>query len=78
MIKYFGFSSFFENIISPLVMVGMALSMDKRCLLLVAPLKKNEEVVEKLEERIVGRTSLDDVHDPLTQELLVGACPYIH
>ena len=41
------------------------------------PLKKNEEVVEKLEERIVGRTSLDDVYDPLTEELLVGAGEHI-
>jgi DNA-directed RNA polymerase subunit beta' len=43
----------------------------------VTPLKKNEEVVEKLEERIVGRTSLDDVYDPLTEELLVGAGEHI-
>ena len=43
----------------------------------VKPLKKNEEVVEKLEERIVGRTSLDDVYDPLTEELLVGAGEHI-
>ena len=39
----------------------------------VEPLKKNEEVVETLEDRIVGRTSLYDVYDPLTEELLVGA-----
>ncbi len=39
----------------------------------VEPLKKNEEVVETLEERIVGRTSLYDVYDPLTEELLVAA-----
>jgi len=37
----------------------------------VSPLKKNEEVVEKLGERIVGRTSLHDVFDPITGELLV-------
>jgi len=37
----------------------------------VSPLKKNEEVVEKLSERIVGRTSLHDVFDPITGELLV-------
>ena len=43
----------------------------------VTSLKKNEEVVEKLEERIVGRTSLDDVYDPLTEELLVGAGEHI-
>ena len=43
----------------------------------VEPLKKNEEVVETLEERIVGRTSLNDVHDPITQELLVGVGEHI-
>ena len=44
----------------------------------VEPLKKNEEVVEKLEERIVGRTSLNDVYDPLTEELLAGAGEHIN
>ncbi len=39
----------------------------------VSPLKKNEEVVETLEERIVGRTALQDVFHPLTEELMVGA-----
>ncbi|WP_034040660.1 DNA-directed RNA polymerase subunit beta' [Wocania ichthyoenteri] len=39
----------------------------------VEPLKKNDEVVETLEERIVGRVSLNDVHNPLTDELLVSA-----
>ena len=39
----------------------------------VKPLKKNEEVVESLAERIVGRTALQDVFNPLTEELLVGA-----
>ena len=37
----------------------------------VAALKKNEEIVEKLADRIVGRTSLQDVHDPISGELLV-------
>jgi DNA-directed RNA polymerase subunit beta' len=37
----------------------------------VSALKKNEEVVEKLGDRIVGRTSLQDVYDPITGELLV-------
>ena len=40
-------------------------------------MKKNEEVVETLEERIVGRTSLDDVCDPITEELLVSAGEHI-
>ncbi|RZP13817.1 MAG: DNA-directed RNA polymerase subunit beta', partial [Flavobacteriales bacterium] len=43
----------------------------------VAPLKKNEEVVETLGERIVGRTSLHDVYDPLTEELLVASGDHI-
>ena len=43
----------------------------------VAPLKKNEEVVETLAERIVGRTSLHDVYDPLTEELLVASGDHI-
>jgi len=34
-------------------------------------LKKNEEVVESLYERIVGRVSLQDVQNPLTGEVLV-------
>ncbi|PNQ73689.1 DNA-directed RNA polymerase subunit beta' [Hanstruepera neustonica] len=37
----------------------------------VTPLKKNDEVVETLAERIVGRISLNDVYNPLTDELLV-------
>ncbi|WP_417213329.1 DNA-directed RNA polymerase subunit beta' [Bizionia sp.] len=39
----------------------------------VSPLKKNDEVVETLAERILGRISLNDVYNPLTDELLVGA-----
>ncbi|NJY63348.1 DNA-directed RNA polymerase subunit beta' [Salinimicrobium sp. CDJ15-81-2] len=38
----------------------------------VAPLKKNEEIVESLGERILGRTALHDVYNPLTNELLVA------
>ncbi|MBE7179238.1 MAG: DNA-directed RNA polymerase subunit beta', partial [Mucilaginibacter polytrichastri] len=36
-------------------------------------LKDNEDIVEPLYERILGRTSLHDVFDPLTGELLVAA-----
>ena len=36
-------------------------------------LKDNEDVVEPLYDRILGRTSLHDVYDPLTNELLVSA-----
>ncbi|WP_224483497.1 DNA-directed RNA polymerase subunit beta' [Robertkochia aurantiaca] len=39
----------------------------------VEPLKKNEEIVESLGERILGRVALNDVFDPLTEELLVSA-----
>ena len=39
----------------------------------VSALKKNEEIVEKLSERILGRTALNDVVDPITQELIVEA-----
>ncbi|MGN6566523.1 MAG: DNA-directed RNA polymerase subunit beta', partial [Flavipsychrobacter sp.] len=36
-------------------------------------LKDNEEIVEPLYDRILGRTSLHDVFDPLTEELIVAA-----
>lgn len=36
-------------------------------------LKDNEEVVEPLYDRILGRTSLHDVFDPQTEQLLVAA-----
>ena len=39
----------------------------------VEALKKNEEVVETLGERILGRVSLHDVYDPLSQKLLLKA-----
>ncbi|AXT58422.1 DNA-directed RNA polymerase subunit beta' [Aquimarina sp. MMG015] len=39
----------------------------------VTPLKKNEEIIEGLAARITGRTSLVDVINPLTQEVLVEA-----
>lgn len=39
----------------------------------VEALKKNEEVVETLGERILGRVSLNDVYNPLTEELLLRA-----
>ncbi|GGG38446.1 DNA-directed RNA polymerase subunit beta' [Dokdonia pacifica] len=37
----------------------------------VTALKKNEEIIEKLADRIVGRTSLNDVVNPLTNDILV-------
>lgn len=36
-------------------------------------LKDNEDVIEPLYDRILGRTSLHDLYDPLTNELLVTA-----
>jgi DNA-directed RNA polymerase subunit beta' len=36
-------------------------------------LKDNEDIVEPLYDRILGRTTLHDVHDPITNELLVEA-----
>ncbi len=39
----------------------------------VSALKKNEEIVEPLGDRILGRTSLHDIVDPLTGELYVEA-----
>ncbi|HLV40452.1 DNA-directed RNA polymerase subunit beta' [Xanthomarina sp.] len=39
----------------------------------VSPLKKNDEIVESLADRIVGRISLNDVYNPLTDELLVAS-----
>ncbi|WP_339666138.1 DNA-directed RNA polymerase subunit beta', partial [Maribacter arcticus] len=37
----------------------------------VQALKKNEEIVESLGERILGRVSLHDVYNPMTEELLL-------
>jgi DNA-directed RNA polymerase subunit beta' len=39
----------------------------------VSALKKSEEIVESLAERIIGRVSLEDVVDPLTDEVYVAA-----
>ena len=39
----------------------------------VIPLKKNDEIVESLSDRIEGRVALQDVYHPLNEELLVGA-----
>jgi DNA-directed RNA polymerase subunit beta' len=36
-------------------------------------LKDNEDIVEPLYDRILGRTTLHDVHDPITNELLAQA-----
>ena len=39
----------------------------------VEALKKNEEVVETLGERILGRVSLHDVYDPLSNDIIIRA-----
>jgi DNA-directed RNA polymerase subunit beta' len=39
----------------------------------VSPLKKNEEIVESLGDRILGRVALQDVIDPLTTNVIVHA-----
>ena len=43
----------------------------------VAALKKNEEIVETLGERILGRVALNDIVDPLTGDVIVEAGGYI-
>jgi DNA-directed RNA polymerase subunit beta' len=37
----------------------------------VSALKDNEEIIEPLSERILGRVSIHDVYDPVTNELLI-------
>ena len=37
------------------------------------PLKDNEEIIEPLSERILGRVSIHDVYDPITNELIVAS-----
>ena len=39
----------------------------------ISALKDNEDVVEPLADRILGRVSVHDVHDPLTDEVIVAA-----
>ena len=41
--------------------------------LTVTALKKNEEVVETLEDRILGRVSLYNIYNPIDNQLIVGA-----
>ncbi|MCF8223846.1 MAG: DNA-directed RNA polymerase subunit beta' [Bacteroidales bacterium] len=41
--------------------------------LVATAIKKNEEVVESLYERILGRTTVHDIYHPLTGELLINA-----
>ncbi len=39
----------------------------------MSALKEGEEIIESLSDRILGRVALDDVFDPLTDELLIKA-----
>lgn len=39
----------------------------------VSALKDNEDIVEPLSDRILGRVSVHDVHDPLTNEILIAS-----
>jgi DNA-directed RNA polymerase subunit beta' len=39
--------------------------------LIAIPLKKNEEIVESLHDRILGRTTVHDVYDPQTGDLII-------
>ncbi len=39
----------------------------------VTALKDNEDIVEPLSERILGRVTVHDVYDPINDELIVGA-----
>ena len=39
----------------------------------VSALKDNEDIVEPLSERILGRVSVHDVYDPITEELIIPA-----
>jgi len=41
--------------------------------LTVTALKDNEDIVEPLGERILGRVSVHDVYDPITEELIVAS-----
>ncbi len=43
----------------------------------ISALKDNEDIVEPLYDRILGRTSLHDVYDPITDKLLVAAGGHI-
>ncbi len=46
--------------------------------LVATALKKNEEIVEPLSERIVGRSSVHDIYHPETNEIIVEAGGFIN
>lgn len=39
----------------------------------IQALKDNEDIVESLEDRVLGRVSMHELYDPLTDELIVGS-----
>ncbi len=39
----------------------------------ITALKEGEEIIESLSDRILGRVALDDVYDPITDEIIVEA-----
>ena len=41
--------------------------------LMMSALKKNEDIVESLSDRILGRVSLHDIHDDKTDNLIIAA-----
>ena len=41
--------------------------------LIVSDLKDNEEIVESLYERVLGRVSVHDIYDPITEEFIVAS-----
>ncbi len=41
--------------------------------LIATPLKKNDEIVESLYDRILGRTTVHNVYNPLTGDMIIGA-----
>jgi len=41
--------------------------------LVVSALKDNEDIVEALSERILGRVSVHDIYDPISEELIVSS-----
>ena len=41
--------------------------------LVVSALKDNEDIVEPLSERILGRVSVHDIYDPISEELILNA-----
>ncbi|KYG75260.1 MULTISPECIES: DNA-directed RNA polymerase subunit beta' [Roseivirga] len=41
--------------------------------LTVSALKDNEDVVEALSERVLGRVSVHDIYDPITEELIIAS-----